>query len=321
MAGQKINQASRAESVHDNLDENMGDLSPAYDTLSIHQATSHNANQPPNSSPFPGPVVGPSKALPHSDFTNLEPSVLGINISLPPPPPPVDDIPSSSTNARHVPSQKWPRPHKNASWLSLLPFASSFSAKRARQSVLSIVSDLAVPPSHVGTRGQDNVHETFASLTETCAEHGLSLLAILQETSIRDHTSMYWAAVNYRQELLVALLVHSRPLAVQTISDIRRACLVSSNQTLFYALRVRHPPFHVTDGIQVPRFRAGMFITCRLSQRHLVTHLIASNGLLLCNHPTDGIYVQQTSGQGFIVSFDIPLWQRRLRKSDRASQH
>jgi hypothetical protein len=70
---------------------------------------------------------------------------------------------------------------------------------------------------------------------------------------------MYWAVVKYREELLVALLVHSRPLTMQTISDIRRACLVNSNQVLFHALRVRRPPFHRTEGIQVPSLRTGMF--------------------------------------------------------------
>ncbi|KAF8131805.1 hypothetical protein EV363DRAFT_1479243 [Boletus edulis] len=130
---------------------------------------------------------------------------------------------------------------------------------------------------------------------ETCAEHKVSLSTVLQEAFIADHTPMYWAIVNYRQELLVALLVHSRPLSIQTVSDIRRACLVTSNQALFHALRTCRYPFHGTDGIQAPSLRT------------------ASDNLLLGNRPMDEICIQQASDQTFVVSFDIHLWQKRMK--------
>ena len=44
-----------------------------------------------------------------------------------------------------------------------------------------------------------------------------------------------------------------------------------------------------------------------------MTHLIASDNLLLGDRPLDEIHIQRTNDQGFVVSFDIPLWQRRMK--------
>lgn len=237
-----------------------GDLPPAYDALSIHQPASHRIIQYTSLSAFSDPNEGSNSEPPNSDTAILlvQPPVPNIDISSPSP---SSLSPSSSKSTGHVLPENFRHSvRKNASWLSLLPFASSISAKRVRQSVLSVISDLAVPTSRVISKEQKNAHEILASLAETCTEHKLSLSTILQETSVADHTPMYWAVVNYREELLVTLLVYSRPLSIQAISDIRRACLASSNQALFHALRVCRPPFHETDGVQVPSLRAGVYI-------------------------------------------------------------
>jgi hypothetical protein len=262
-------QKSDVEPIRDSHDESTSDLPPAYDALSLHYSANHSTNHYTSPSAFPGPVAGPSSDPHKSDSPSYNPPVLNVDKSLPPHPLPLGGTPSPPKNASPTLPQRR-RARKNTSWLSLLPFVSSFSAKRVRQSVLSIVSDLVVPPSRVSNEEQNNVHEILASVAETCAEHKLSLSTILQETFIADHTPMYWAIVKYRQELLVALLVHSRPLTMQTISDIRRACLVNSNQVLFHALRVRRPPFHRTEGIQVPSLRTGMF--------HLLADLLKNSG-------------------------------------------
>lgn len=232
------------------------DQPPAYDALSVHQPANHSENRDASTSAFSGTVAGSRSALPDPGSARLNHPVLNVNKSLPPHPSSLDDTPTSPREASPALDQR-PRTRKNTSWFSLLPFASTFSAKRVRQSVLLVVNDLVVSPSGAGSQEQKNAHEILASIAETCVEHKLSLSAILQETSIADHTPMYWAIVNYRQELLVTLLVHSRPLSIQTISDIRRACLVNSNQVLFHALRVCRPPFNRTDGIQA--LRTGMF--------------------------------------------------------------
>ncbi|KAI9455821.1 hypothetical protein HD554DRAFT_2146988 [Boletus coccyginus] len=290
-------QNSDVEPVRD-IDSSSGDLPPAYDTLSLYHPVNHSANPYTNTSAFPGPLAGSSSDPPDPDSARLKPSVSNIDRSLPPRPPSLDDTSSFPRKASPVLAQR-PRPRNNTSWLSLLPFVSSFSAKRVRQSVLSIVRDLVVPPSRGSNEEQKNVHEMLTSLAETCAEHKLSLSDILQEAFIADHTPVYWAIVNYREELLVGLLIHSRALSIQTVSDIRRACLVNSNQALFHALRVCRPPFHRTDGIRIPSLRA------------------ASDNLLLGNRPLDEIQIQQTSDQAFVVSFDIPLWQRRMKAIGR----
>ena len=299
------------EPIRYSLDESTSDLPPAYDALSLHHSVNHSANHYTSTSAFPGPVAGSSGDLHESDSARSKPPALNTGKSLPPPPLPLGDT-SHPKNDSPALSHR-PRARKNTSWLSLLPFVSSFSANRVRQSVVSIVTDLVVPPTRVSHEGQKNAHEILASIAETCAEHKLSLSTILQETFIADHTPMYWAIVNYRQELLVALLVHSRPLSIQTISDIRRACLVNSNQALFHALRVCRPPFHRTDGIRVPGLRAGTFHLLADFSKELNDTLIASDNLLLGNRPLDEIHIQRTSDQAFVVSFDIPLWQRRMK--------
>lgn len=44
-----------------------------------------------------------------------------------------------------------------------------------------------------------------------------------------------------------------------------------------------------------------------------MTHLVASVNLLLGDRPLDEIHITQTTEQAFVVSFDIPLWQRRMK--------
>lgn len=194
------------------------------------------------------------------------------------------------------------RQRHSSSWLSFLPFTSARSAKQVRQSILTIIHDLAVPPSHSNLGSPPDAYEILASCSNTCAEHRLSLSEVVQDLSIADHTPMYWAIVNYREALLIALLSFAEKLGSVAVSDIRRACLVSSNQALFHALRTKRPPFHGTHGLRVPSL-------------HAVTE-----SLLLGSRPTDEVRVQESSQDGaFTVGFDIILWQRRMRAVGRVS--
>ncbi|KAI6100625.1 hypothetical protein F5141DRAFT_310278 [Pisolithus sp. B1] len=194
------------------------------------------------------------------------------------------------------------RQRHSSSWLSFLPFTSAHSAKQVRQSILTIVHDLAVPPSHSNLGSPPDAYEILASCSNTCAEHKLSLSEIVQELSIADHTPMYWAIVNYREALLIALLTFAEKLGSVAVSDIRRACLVSSNQLLFHALRTKRPPFHGIHGLRVPSLHA------------------ATESLLLGSRPPDEVRVQESGQDGaFTVGFDVILWQRRMRAVGRAS--
>ncbi|KAG2158295.1 uncharacterized protein EDB93DRAFT_657895 [Suillus bovinus] len=133
-----------------------------------------------------------------------------------------------------------------SSWLSFLPFTSSKATKRDRQFVLTLIHDLVVPP----LTNSDNPslkslqlaptdpHEILASCAQICSAKNLSLSTLLQELDIAGHTAIYWAIVNYRPSLLDALLKYASPLTHVTLSEIRKACLVTSNQSLFQDLRL-----------------------------------------------------------------------------------
>ncbi|KAH7929845.1 hypothetical protein BV22DRAFT_1029027 [Leucogyrophana mollusca] len=193
---------------------------------------------------------------------------------------------------------------KSSSWLSFLPFASSRSAKQVRQSVLSLVHDL-VASSQSSSPSRSPLpdapaHELLASCAESCSAHKVSFSALLQEPSVEDHTPIYWAIVQYREDLLAALLTHAAPLTPFAISDIRRGCLVTSNQALFHALRSHRPPFHGAGGLPVTDFRS------------------ATDALLLGTRPADDVQVRDVGNNGaFIATFEIGMWQKRMRVSGR----
>ncbi|KIK93950.1 hypothetical protein PAXRUDRAFT_143926 [Paxillus rubicundulus Ve08.2h10] len=223
-----------------------------------------------------------------------------VDESMPTRPCPPSHASNTPPNDRVTSSVRGPPTRKRNSWSSFLPFIPSRSAKKVRHSITLIVCHLVCPPSDPST-GRLNPDEVLASAAEDCALHRLSLSTILQDISIAEHTPMYWAVVDYREELLVALLKHGQPLVAHTISDIRRACLISSNQALFHALRVRRPPFHGTDGLQLRSLHA------------------ASDALLLGNLPADEVHLEQSGDGAFVATFDIRLWQRRLRGVGKVS--
>lgn len=121
-----------------------------------------------------------------------------------------------------------------SSWLSKLSFASSRTSKQVRQTVLALIRDLVLNAESP---------DLLASCAGACRTYGLDLSAFLQEPSIEHHSAIYWGIVNRREALLPSLLVHAAPLLQSTISDIRLACLATSNQHLFQSLRCQREPF------------------------------------------------------------------------------
>ncbi|KAG6332744.1 hypothetical protein ID866_6342 [Astraeus odoratus] len=198
------------------------DQPPAYDTITP---------QPPNQSSVPNGTA-PSVAAVASSSPNL---------TLPSPSPtqsPSDsdhslslhrsgsDLRASTITIRtgRARLQK-PRKRPSSSWLSLLPFTNARSAKQVRKSVLATIRDLVVLPGHPHISAPPDPYEVLSSCANTCAERRLSLSEILQEPSVADHTPIYWAIVNYRGPLLVALLTFAGQLGPDAVSDVRRACL------------------------------------------------------------------------------------------------
>lgn len=291
----------KSELAHNGVD---GEQPPAYDAIEeLHPANPSPSSDTLSSSPHVAATGSSSSSNIVSSsrpFLNLHLSHSDGEHSLTPRRSAdlLTNLPARTGRAR---LQKG-RQRRSSSWLSFLPFTSAHSSKQIRQSILTIIHDLVVPPNHSNLGSPPDAYEILASCSNTCAEHKLPLSDIVQELSIADHTPMYWAIVNYREALLVALLTFAEKLGSVAVSDIRRACLVSSNQSLFHALRAKRPPFHGIHGLRVPSLHA------------------ATESLLLGSRPPDEVRVQESSQDGaFIVGFDVILWQRRMRAVGRIS--
>lgn len=139
------------------------------------------------------------------------------------------------------------------------------------------------------------------SCADACAAHNLCLASIIQEKSIEEHTPLYWAIVKWVldeatdedtqiPDLLTALLSHSTPLTRETISDVRMACLITSDQALSQRLRM------------LPEF-------LKISGRDEM--------LLGATLPMDDIVVEDMAGDegAFAVNFEIPQFQKRMMVS------
>lgn len=138
------------------------------------------------------------------------------------------------------------------------------------------------------------------SCAEACNAYDLSLSSTLQEKSIEGHTPIYWAIVKRPAEppnpddydLVTALLFHSSPLTSTTVSDIRLACLMTSDQALFQRLRLS-PVFSPLSG--------------------------TDEMLLGGSIPQDTISVGDVEGDAsaFVANFEILSFQKRMRVSKR----
>ncbi|KAJ6518883.1 hypothetical protein C8R45DRAFT_851468 [Mycena sanguinolenta] len=171
-------------------------------------------------------------------------------------------------------------------------FFTSSTAKHVRTTVLGLVRDLVKhqPTVAIGI---------LKSCVDACATNGLSLGTILQEKSVEGHTPLYWAIIKRPVEskgedgnldLLTALLALSSPLTPATMSDVRLACLLMSDQALFQQLRTSEfAPMSATDQI-----------------------------LLDETIPTDSIVVEDMPGDfgAFAVDFEIARFQKRMQVSN-----
>jgi hypothetical protein len=133
------------------------------------------------------------------------------------------------------------------------------------------------------------------SCVDACAANGLSISTVLQEKSVEGHTPLYWAiikrpaesAADENRDLLTALLALSTPLTPATVSDVRLACLLMSDQALFQQLRAspEFAPMSATDEM-----------------------------LLDATMPPDAILVENMPGHAgaFAVDFAIVRFQKRM---------
>jgi hypothetical protein len=165
--------------------------------------------------------------------------------------------------------------------------------RQVRATVLGLVRDLV--------KLQPNDHSVVAisilkSCADACATNGLSISTILQEKSVEGHTPLYWAIVKRPAEspepqegndLLTTLLSLSTPLTPATMSDVRLACLLTSDQALFQRLRnsPEFAPLSPTDEM-----------------------------LLDATIPPDEIMVENVDGVegAFVVDFAVVRFQKRM---------
>ncbi|KAF8216596.1 hypothetical protein K438DRAFT_1914479 [Mycena galopus ATCC 62051] len=179
-------------------------------------------------------------------------------------------------------------PPTNVSW-----FFGSSTTRQVRATVLGLVRDLVKLDS--------NDHSVVAisilkSCADACATNGLSMSTILQENSVEGHTPLYWAIVKRPPEssetqentdLLTTLLALSTPLTPATMSDVRLACLLTSDQALFQRLRSspEFEPLSPTDEM-----------------------------LLDATMPPDDITVENVDGMegAFVVDFSVVRFQKRM---------
>ncbi|KAJ6591481.1 hypothetical protein DFH09DRAFT_1358068 [Mycena vulgaris] len=209
-----------------------------------------------------------------------------------PPPTPSSAASSGSSSIASSSSSGLKSPPITTSWFN---FASP-TVRQVRATVLGLVRDLVKLPS--------SDHSVVAisilkSCADACATNGLSISTILQEKSLEGHTPLYWAIVKRPAEspeeqpgtdLLTTLLSLSTPLTAATTSDIRLACLLTSDQALFQRLRnsPEFAPLSATDEM-----------------------------LLDATMPPDDITVENVGGEAgqdgaFVVDFSIVRFQKRM---------
>lgn len=165
-------------------------------------------------------------------------------------------------------------------------------AKEVKATVLGLVRDIV--------QNSDTDIPSSISLLDNCSDacraHNVAFSTVLQEKAIEGHSPIYWAIVKrppvdcapQGPDLLSSLLSMAAPLTDATISEIRLACLDTSDQTLFSQLR-RSPAFAPLSG--------------------------TDQILLGASVPPDDIEVEDVPGDegAFIARFRIVAFQKRMR--------
>ena len=174
--------------------------------------------------------------------------------------------------------------------------ASARMSREIRNTVQSLLRDLVQNNASTSSTAGGILDSCAAG----CAVNGVSFLDILQERYIEGHTPLFWAIVkrvpdDYLEtgdqgpNLVTALISYSSPFKEETITDIRQACLATSDQNLFKRLG------------QSPGF-------ARMSP---LDQVILGSSL-----PLDEIEVE-VNKDSFAVDFVIPQFLKRMAVSKR----
>jgi hypothetical protein len=227
-----------------------------------HISHTHVANSPPTRLRSPSVPT----AISPSPFMSFSPP--------PPPPKPSPQIPSVSQNPRNANLRsafrsfskvKLSKASRNATTTNAARQADQDAqdekmAEMARQAAAREEAKAAVQSSIMSlllTRSSDEERKSaFSACGRICESGGLKLSTVLQEPLIEGQTPLYWAILNRPRTssqddnaawdaLVVALLDECGSLTETTITSVRLACMLTSNnvllQYLFWHFRALSP--------------------------------------------------------------------------------
>lgn len=144
------------------------------------------------------------------------------------------------------------------------------------------------------------------SCAAACQDAGLSLSDLLQQPSIEGHTALYWVIVKFAgrmgsadaapegaRSLALALLAHSAPLSPSTLSEVRAAYAIASDNALYQLCRPYLSPVGGSDRML----------------------LSSEPGKDASGVPLDGVVVREEpeTPNMFVAIFEIPMFQKRIR--------
>jgi hypothetical protein len=250
---------------------------PSYETLGGSSSSARNGDYPPEKvAKIEQTQAGPSShPYPPTSPVSPTPALISPNLS------------SSRSEKGKARPGNWK-----------FKFTESPEARKEREirkTILDLLRDviqqhLCNPQAAVGI---------LQSCAHACTTHSVSFSTLLQEKSIENRTPLYWTIVkrlpdehqeiedHQGPDLLSALLSYASPLTQATITELRLACLATSDQTLFHRLR-QSPEFAPVSGV--------------------------NQMLLGVTMSPDDIAVEDLPGDvgGFAVDFVIPHFNKRM---------
>ncbi|KAG2134298.1 hypothetical protein BD769DRAFT_479583 [Suillus cothurnatus] len=106
--------------------------------------------------------------------------------------------------------------------------------KQKRISILSSIRDIVSNPNITPSSITKIANACAATLTPVQFAH------LLQEPNIEGHTALYWSIINHRRETCSALATFIPQFTSVCSSDLRLACIATSDHELFTQLNLGH---------------------------------------------------------------------------------
>ncbi|KAG2369572.1 hypothetical protein BDR07DRAFT_527594 [Suillus spraguei] len=153
-----------------------------------------------------------------------------------------------------------------------------FSFLQSKQKCLSCICAIVSSPDFTPS----SIAQTVSACAATPPAADFSKL--LQKPNIEHHTALYWAIVNNRREALWKFINFIPKLSRACSSDLRLACMMVSDHTLFTQLDLSEKISPKDDSLR-------RFLGC----------------------PPDEIQVQELGDGRFIACFRFRIFQKRLR--------